>query len=52
MTDKIANADRNSFIEVEFSDGTSARWSATDREADIIAALIEDKIGPPDTVKV
>lgn len=45
-------ADNSGFVEVEFPDGTSARWSVTETEANDIAALIENKIGPPDTIKV
>ncbi len=43
--------DSNCYVEVEFADGTSARWAVTTTEADDIAALIENKIGPPDTIK-
>ena len=43
------DAYRLGFVEIDFPDGTSARW--TTAHTDAIAKLIEDQFGPPDTIK-
>jgi hypothetical protein len=47
----MPETDNDGYVEVTFPDGASARWSVTETEADDIAKLIEDRIGPPDTIK-
>lgn len=40
----------DNYIEIEFSDGTKARWAVDDGTADQVAADIEGIAGPPMTL--
>ena len=42
--------DDHNMVVIEFSDGGQAKWGVTDSEADTIAKLVENAIGPPDTI--
>jgi len=39
-------------LEINFEDGTSARWALSEEVAESFATKAESVLGPPDTLKV